>query len=49
MSKILRKIGKKKRITGKKNRWEKSKIGSALISLVVNGHKTDFVRPGHIY
>ena len=25
MSKILRKIGKKKRTAGKKNRWEKSK------------------------
>jgi len=25
MSKILRKIGKKKRIAGKKNRWKKAK------------------------
>ena len=30
MSKILRKIDKKK-IAGKKNRWRKSKIGSALL------------------
>ena len=30
MSKILSKIGKKKRIAGKKNRWIKSKIGSGL-------------------
>ena len=30
MSKILSKIGKKKRIARKKNRWKKSKIGSAL-------------------
>jgi len=31
MSKILSKIGKKKRIAGKKNRWKKSKIGSGLM------------------
>ena len=29
----MRKLGKKKRISGKKNRWEKSKIGSALIKI----------------
>ena len=34
MSKILSKIGKKKRITGKKKRWEKSKIGSAPVLLL---------------
>ena len=34
MSKILSKIGKKKRIAGKKNRWEKSKIGSGLNSYI---------------
>ena len=31
MSKILRKIGQNKRIARKKNKWKKSKIGSALI------------------
>jgi len=36
MSKILSKIGKKKRIAGKKNRWKKSKIGSALAVLAYN-------------
>ena len=36
MSKILSKIGKKKRIAGKKNRWEKrSKIGSALVAVLI--------------
>jgi len=35
MSKILSKIGKKKRIAGKKKRWKRSKIGSALLKVVL--------------
>ena len=31
MSKISNKIGKKKTIAGKKNRWKKSKMNSALM------------------
>jgi len=27
---MLRKMGQKKRIAGKKNRWKKSKIGASL-------------------
>ena len=33
MSKILSKIGNKKRIAGMKSKWKKSKIGSALMAL----------------
>jgi len=32
-SKILSKIGQKKRIAGKKNKWKKSKIGASLMSM----------------
>ena len=35
MSKILSKIGKKKIIAGKKNRWKKSKIGAGLIIVML--------------
>jgi len=31
LSKILSKIGQKKRIAGKKNRWKKSKIDTSLL------------------
>jgi len=30
IGKILGKMGQKKRIAGKKNRWKKSKIGASL-------------------